>query len=234
MAKLKLSAPVDQVGLWSKPNIYGWPNCLSHVMRSSGQTLVKTKNLLPSRCHSKHLLHDHHHHHLHHHLFLKVALYKALSFFDVQYCVSHVFTNTARIIWLERVIHGIEVEVLAPCPITLLFSLTGSLFYWQSPVSGERRCTEREKTDVVDKFSCCGTHEERCIGIKDGVDLCFCPGNILFGKQKDWFRRFTLQMYKQTTGTKCSMFLVHLGDSLHINESINLLIFIVLSWNYGK
>ena len=179
MAKLKLSAPVDQVGLWSKPNIYGWPICLFYVMRSSGQTLVRNKNLLPSRRHSKHLLHDHHHH-----LFLKVALYKALSFFDVQYCLSHVFTNTTRIIWLERVILGIHVEVLAPYPITLLFSLTGSLFYWQSPVSGERRCTEREKTDVVDKFSCCGTHEERYIGIKDGVDLMFLPREHTVWKAK--------------------------------------------------
>lgn len=41
-------------------------------------------------------------------------------------------------------------------------------------------------------------------------------------------------MYKQTIGTKCSMILVRLGDSLNISASINLLIFIVLSWNYGK
>ena len=44
-------------------------------------------------------------------------------------------------------------------------------YFTESPVSGQRRCSERGKTGMVEKLPHFGTHEERCIGTKDGVDL---------------------------------------------------------------
>ena len=115
----------------------------SHVMRSSGQTSVSNKNLPRSSYHSKHLDHLQHHHHHHHRLFLKIVLYKALSFFDIQYRLSQVSINAAWI-WLERVINGIHAEALALCRITLLSCLAGSLFYWESSVWRKKMQWERE------------------------------------------------------------------------------------------
>ena len=66
-----------------------------YVMRGSGQTSVNNENLPRSSYHSKHLYHLQHHHHYHHRLFLKIVLYKALSFFDIQYRLSQVSINAA-------------------------------------------------------------------------------------------------------------------------------------------
>lgn len=62
-------------------------------------------------------------------------------------------------------------------------------------MSRERRCSEREKTDMVEKLPHIGTREERCIGIKDGVDLL--PREHIVWEAK-WFQSFILKMYKQT------------------------------------
>ena len=70
-------------------------------------------------------------------------------------------------------------------------------YFTESPVSGERRCSERGKTGMVEKLPHFGTHEERCIGTKDGVDLLFLPWEHIVWKAK-WFQRFILKMYKQT------------------------------------
>ena len=64
-------------------------------------------------------------------------------------------------------------------------------------MSRERGCSEREKTDMVEKLPHVGTHEVRCIGIKDGVDFIFLPWEHIVWEAK-WFQRFILKMYKKT------------------------------------
>ena len=48
---------------------------------------------------------------------------------------------------------------------------------------------------MVEKLPHIGTREERCIGIKDGVDLL--PREHIVWEAK-WFQSFILKMYKQT------------------------------------
>lgn len=166
--------------------------------------LVQKLNLSPLSCNSKqldyhhhcHQQQQHHYHHHHHHLFLKAALYKHLTFFDVQYCLAHVSTKAA-------LITDIHVGILLPHPITLLSSFGRTLFYWQSPVSGEKRCTRRRQM-AWKSYPTVGYKRRAVSGLRMMWILCFCPGNILLRKQKDWFQKFILKMYKQTTDTKIS------------------------------
>ena len=98
-------------------------------------------------------------------------------------------------------------------------------YFTESPVSRERGCSERAKTDMVEKLPRVGTHEERCIGIKDGVDLIFLPREHIAWEAK-WFQRFILKMYKKTIVLNVSW--TQYIQETHLT-SIYLLIFTVLS-----